>query len=112
MTFPAHIDVEFYQSKHELPEWAHKLVAKRKDERWALCAMIDVVVNVHGGQKSTSGEMAAHSLMAIVRSWRRRGLDVKQRLEELVASPGCAINPEKRAAFARKWARRMQGASA
>jgi hypothetical protein len=97
-----------------VPQWAAPLIKARAKRPGAetLPALIDAVVNAHAGERMTSGECAVHNLLAIVRSCRRRGLNLEQRLSELAREPGCLINPEKRASFARKWARRMQGSDA
>jgi hypothetical protein len=109
MAFPTETDLRFYEAKH-VPRWAAPLIKARAKRPGAelLPALIDDVVNAHGGERMTSGECAVHNLLGIVRSYRRRGLDLEQRLSELAREPGCLINPEKRASFARKWARRMQ----
>ena len=109
MTFPTETDLKFYESKR-VPQWAAPLVAARAKRFGAdtLPAVIDDVVNAHAGLRMTSGECAVHNLLSIVRGDRRRGRSLEQRLAQLATEPGCLINPEKRAAFARKWARRMQ----
>jgi hypothetical protein len=48
-----------------------------------------------------------HDLLALLQMHRRRGGDVLQYLMQLTGDPG-SVNPEKRAAFAKKWAARMQ----
>ncbi len=55
----------------------------------------------------TSTECAAHNLLAILRGTLRRGVPIMLTLETIAAHPECAISPEKRAAFARKWANRL-----
>jgi hypothetical protein len=66
------------------------------------------VVEAHAGAtRHTPGEVAAYNLLSILRSYRRRKLDLASELNKLAANPECVINPEKRAAFARKWARRL-----
>lgn len=109
VAFPTETDLRFYESKR-VPQWAAPLVRARAKRYGAeeLPALIDDVVNAHGGERMTSGQCAVHDLLTIVRSYRRRGLGLEQRLGQLAQEPGCLINPEKRAAFARKWARRMQ----
>lgn len=115
MTFPTETDLRFFESKR-VPRWAQPLMAERAKRYRTLAielpTLIDDVVNAHAGLRMSSGECAAHNLLSIVRSYRRRGLILERHLAQLAVEPGCAINPEKRAAFARKWARRMQGASA
>lgn len=70
---------------------------------------IDCVVNAHAGERPTAGELAAHNLLVIVRSYAKRKKDLTAELQRIAAAPGCPINPEKRVAFARKWARRLAG---
>lgn len=113
MAFPTETDLRFFESKR-VPRWAAPLIkarAKRPGAEYRH-ALIDDVVNAHGGVRTTSGECAVHNLLFIVRSWQRRGIDLERALVGVIAEPGCLINPEKRAAFARKWVRRMQRRSA
>lgn len=105
MTFPTRTDLEFFQSRQRLPGWIGRIVTK--SQLPPPHALIDDVVNAHAGVRVTSGEVAVHNLLSIIRSYRRRGADVVQELRRLAEYPECAINPEKRAAFARKWARRL-----
>ena len=104
MTFPTKMDLEFFESKR-VPRWALPLLARPV----AQSSIIDIVVNAHAGYRTTPGECAASNLLEIVRSHRRRGLDVERYLAQIAVEPGCLINPEKRSAFARKWASRLQG---
>lgn len=108
--FPTKTDVAFYRAKqeHTLPGWARKLAAEECGPTPAF--MIDHVVNIHGGMKLRSGEMAAMNLTSIVRRWAR-DLDRRQlitKLWELAWRPECAINPARRSSLARKWARRLE----
>jgi hypothetical protein len=111
--FPSQIDVDFYLSKQKLPAWAQKVQAAREAKlqraSWSVDAAegIEFIVNAHAGVRGSDGERAAHNLLAIVRGYRRRKVDLGAELRQLSTNPGCAINPEKRAAFARKWARRL-----
>lgn len=102
--FPLAIDLQFFQSKQDLPAWASPFANRVTRQSHAL---IDDVVNAHAGLRQTAGELAAGNLLSIVRSWCRRGADLVQGLSELAIHPQCAISPEKRAAFARRWARRL-----
>lgn len=110
--FPTLTDVEFYRSHQELPAWAARMTRDPK-HKWAKSdvALIDLVVASHAGIRPTSGELAASSLLSILRSYRRRGGHLEGYLAEIRQNPGCAINPEKRAAFARKWACRIMRSS-
>lgn len=102
--FPLAIDLQFFQSKQDLPAWASLFATRGTRQSHAL---IDDVVNAHAGLRPTAGEVAAGNLLSIVRSWRRRDADLAQGLSELALHPQCAISPEKRAAFARRWAERL-----
>ena len=73
----------------------------------ALRSSIDACVNAHGGFRYTNGQVAAHNLLAIVRAKQRLGEDIRQALLVISQFPECAIDPGKRAAFARKWAQRL-----
>jgi hypothetical protein len=103
--FTTKTDLAFYQSKR-LPVWAQNL------ERRELTApaLIDCVVNSHADVRVTAGELVACNLLSIVRSYRRRRLNLAHELRKIAANPGCVINPEKRAAFARRWLRRLGAA--
>lgn len=103
-SFPRAIDAQFFQSKQVLPAWARRFAARNARPAHAL---IDDVVNAHAGLRPTAGEVAAGNLLSIVRSWRRRDADLLRELRELVLHPQCAVHPEKRAAFARRWAERL-----
>lgn len=105
--FPTHADLAFYQARQELPQWAAALAKPAVVH----VDIIDHVVNAHASVRPTSGELAAHNLMALVRSRQRRGGNIAQALQELAQHPQCAINPEKRASFARKWAARVEVSS-
>jgi hypothetical protein len=108
MTFPTRTDLEFFQSKH-LQNWTTRIATKSPSPLFTPVqhAIIDDVVNAHAGIRPTSGECAAHNLLVLVRSHLRRRANLVEELQKLAVQPGCAINPEKRAAFARKWARRL-----
>jgi len=111
MAFPTETDLRFHESLHR-PAWASLLIDARNKRKWPPAAelptLIESVVNAHAGIRLSSGECAAHNLLAIVRSYRRRGLDLESELKKIAVRPECAIRPERRASFARKWARRMQ----
>ena len=104
MAFPIAADVEFFQSRQRVPTWACRLQAKREPHYFA---SIDNVVNAHAEIRSTAGEMAAHNLLVLVRSFQKRKADLAQELQRVAREPGCAFNSEKRTAFARKWGRRL-----
>jgi hypothetical protein len=104
MAFPIIADLEFFQSTQRVPAWANRIQAKREIGHFA---SIDNVISAHAGVRDTPGEMSAHNLLVLVRSFLRRNKDIVHELQKLANSPGCAINPEKRAAFARKWSNRL-----
>jgi hypothetical protein len=105
--FPTQTDLAFYRSKLEMPGWARALNTKPQVGQPSPIVMIDLVVNAHAGVRPTSGEIAVSNLLGILKSRRRRGENLVQGLRELSKEPGCLIHPEKRAAFARKWASRL-----
>jgi hypothetical protein len=111
MAFPTLTDLEFYKQQR-LPAWAERLRAN-EPQRWAKDAvpMIDLVVNSHAGLRSTRGVIAAHNLLAILRSYRRRGVPLAPALRALAQNPQCVQDPHLRAAFARKWAAKLDGRS-
>ncbi len=96
--FPCRADLDFFNTKR-MPHWA-KLLA-------TFPGAIDTCVNAHAGLRVTSGQCAAHNLLVIIRGMGRRGKDIGQALAHIAEYPECAISPEKRAAFALKWARRL-----
>lgn len=106
MNFPNQSDLVFWQSKTE-PQW----VSRIKKKPWPVrdtSVLIDQCVNSHGQVKhSSAGQVAAHNLMVFIKGWSRRGEDVEAQLLELSIHPECMISPEKRAAFAKKWLRRL-----
>jgi hypothetical protein len=108
MTFPTRTDLEFFQSKQTTPRWVARIATKSPLLNPVQHALIDDVINAHAGIRSTSGECAAHNLLVLVRSHLRRKVNLVEELQKLAVQPGCAINPEKRAAFARKWAQRLE----
>lgn len=57
--FPCVTDLAFYSSKTR-PAWAQRLEPRENSS-------IDSVINAHAGQRNTSGELAAHNLLAILR---------------------------------------------
>lgn len=103
--FPSATDLEFYRHQQPLPLWARSL---GKPVVAAIGPTIDDVVNAHGGIRFfTNGETAALNLLSIVQSYRRRQKDLARELNRIAEEPGCLIDPKKRAAFARKWAARL-----
>jgi hypothetical protein len=106
--FPTHADLRFWQARQALPDWARTLREKVTSPSHET---IDYVVNEHAKSRPTAGECAASNLLHIVRSMRRRKLDLVQELRRMALQPACAINPEKRAAFARKWADKLEATS-
>jgi len=95
--FPCSTDLAFYQARR-LPAWARDIKGTAPG--------VDAVVNAHAGVRVTSAEGAAHNLLCLLASAIRRG-NLDATLLVLAKFPQCAISPEKRAAFARKWALRL-----
>jgi hypothetical protein len=108
--FPSVADAVFFQSRQPVPAWVDRVYCKAKRERreteyWS---SLDNVINAHAGIKTTASENAAYNLLVIVRHMRGRNKDLVHELVRISADPGCPINPKRRAAFAMKWARRME----
>lgn len=97
--FPCATDLAFYQARR-MPRWAWTIKTPE-------AATIDSVVNAHGSLRVTSGECAVQNLLMLLRGGTRRGIAIEKILANLATHPACAISPEKRAAFARKWAARL-----
>ena len=104
--FPSRTDLEFYTCKQRLPAWAVAL--RERQASLSAQSLIDECVNAHAGARATNGEMAAWNLLSILQSMRQRGRDLSVELGRIAETPGCLIDPSKRAAFARKWQRRME----
>ena len=102
--FPQHIDLEF----HQIRLWSSRL--KDLPGKPRQVPTIDDVVNAHARVRWGANELAAWNLTVILNSVRRRGGDVRARLEALAAHPNTLITPEKRAALSRKWLERMSRA--
>lgn len=72
------------------------------------CELVNACVNANAGVRLTSGELAAHNLMALVRRVRGEGREtLMQRLLDLAHCPGTVISPKRRAGFALRWYRRL-----
>ena len=97
--FPGPADLHFYNSK-KTPAWAKKIQSN-------VISSIDDCVNAHAGITSKSNEVAYHNVMVFIKGWQRRNEDVLDHLEQIAMHPECAINPEKRAAFAKRLIRRL-----
>lgn len=99
--FPNSADFAFYQSRQRAPQWAEQWVLRSRVE-------VDSVVNAHACIRPTSGEVAAQNLMLLIRGVERRRGNVEEFLSSVALNPMCAISPQRRAGFARKWARRIR----
>lgn len=107
--FPCQADLVFYNSKRT-PVWALRMEAKAGIYRTSgrsLGDQIDAVVNAHAGVRPTRGEMAAGNLLVLIGGYLKRRGDLVDYLTVISVHPECAQNPEKRAAFAKKWARKL-----
>jgi len=58
-------------------------------------------------EKMTDGEGAASNLLNLCRSYRKRG-ELREKLRRLAVNPGTVIQPQKRAAYAKKWLKRIE----
>ena len=103
--FPSNVDLAFYVRKQHIPKWAAKLQEANEKKPGYYVSLIDQCVNAHGGEQVKS--FAAHNLMAIVKHMIKRGANIREELLRIADNPGCMIESEKRAAFARKWAKRI-----
>jgi len=99
--------LEFWRERKETPSWASQIqtVAFRPRQ-----VTVDQVINAHAGIKTTDAENSTASLISILRRVRlREGSEGTLRwLEDIAVNPGTVIHPEKRAAFASKWAKRIR----
>jgi|688.fasta_scaffold03312_19 hypothetical protein len=92
----------WFRQKTE-PRWASQLVAKE------IKTSIDEVINSQSGYgKDIDRHFVAHNLMTLIRGNRKQGKDILVLLQNLENDPGTIIQPQKRSAFARKWAKRLQ----
>ena len=105
MPFPTATDLAFYQARNQ-PRWASR-IARNYTPPSRNAPNIDDVINAHAGLRIT--DTSVINLVAFVQGWRSRGEDVLLRLHELATTDHlCATPNRKRAAFAKKWVRRIQ----
>jgi len=105
-----HIHVEFWESKQRYPEWAKQVPGRHpgnKQSKYRTTrSLIDECVNWNGGDKLYTH--ATTSLILLLKSVRRRGGDLGQYLDQMVSDPGTLIEPDRRRAYARRWATRLR----
>ena len=103
--------LRFWQARKATPQWAIQHVRESLPRRSS--PTIHALIAAHAGEP-VSGERgradiyAASNLLVLLRSARRRG-DLVQRLRDMAAAPGTVISAERRAAFCRRWYRRITG---
>ena len=98
---PTAADLMFWQSKN-LPGWV-----KRMKKPPAISGGIHACIASRSQKRRPDYESDAGTLVAILKSIRKRE-DVLPALERIAQNPGCLIRPERRAAYARKWAARIR----
>lgn len=97
------VHLEFYRSRKPLPKWAQKFNSYN-------LVTVDHVINANAGVKFfTDGERSAYNLFLsiLIKSYRRREPTLVRILNDISISPGTVIHPEKRAAYALKWLKRI-----
>ena len=96
----------FWENQQARPGWTTTL----KHGHGQHSVSIHALINEQGGVKVTDGERAAQSMVALVRSVRKReglsGLLVF--LDRVSVDPGTVITPAKRSALARRWIKRLR----
>lgn len=92
--------LHFYWEKKGLPAWAERA------ELGALPVSVHELIPDPESRRDPS--YAAHNLMSLIKSYMRQGKDIVQEFLRIADNPGTLINPNRRAALARKWAKRIQ----
>lgn len=91
----------WYRQKTK-PLWAKEIIEHEK------FISIDEVINSQTGYgKNIDKHYVSHNLMSLCKSYIRRGV-LLEMLRELQHNPGTLIEPQKRAAYAKKWADRLE----
>ena len=113
--------LRFWQTRKATPQWALQHVSESSPKRCS--PTIHSLIEAHAGEPQFSGERggansiegrrysnkyAASNLLVLLKSARRRG-DLAQRLRDMAVTPGTIISAKRRAAFCRKWYRRITG---
>lgn len=93
--------LEWYRQKVE-PKWAKQVIDKERKVN------IDAVINSQCGfGKDVDKNYVSHNLMNLCRHYRKRGVLLEE-LWRVAHNPGTIIEPRKRAALAKKWAKRIE----
>lgn len=91
------------QQKAPAPGWAQKL------ERAPAKVSVHSLINMHDPSlKARDSSHVANNTMTILKMARKRGVEsLADKLADMASCPGCAVRPERRAAYSRKWLRRV-----
>lgn len=103
--------LRFWQTRKATPQWAIQHVRESLPKRSS--PTIHALIAAHAGEplsgeRSGANIYAASNLLVLLKSARRRG-DLAQRLREMAVAPGTIISANRRAAFCRRWYRRITG---
>jgi len=93
--------LDWYRQKVE-PRWAKRVLAK--DRKISIHEVINSQSKADNAKRLS---LASDNLLNICRLYRKRG-EILSHLWDIAYTPGTIIDPERRAAFARKWARRIE----
>ncbi len=94
--------VAFWCQRSGLPRWATTITAKT-DPR----VTVDMLINSQVDRANDSTKIHASNLLGLLRSMRKRG-EMIEGLKRMAQDPGTVINPKRRAAYCKKWLRRIE----
>jgi len=95
------VTLDWYRQR-TCPQWAKGVIAKEHR------ISIDAVINSQAGNPDRQRDynFSAHNLMGLCKAYIRRGELIEQ-LRIISLEPGTVIQPQRRAAFAKKWLNRI-----
>lgn len=95
--------LEFWQARR-LPSWA------KLSRNPAPAPSIHACINAHAGLRGDEADrsFAIQNTVTLLRVKQRSGRELREYLRSLALQPGTTVRPEKRAACARKWLRRLE----
>lgn len=93
--------LRYWQARKTVPSWAPLAALPRLP---VPNATVDECIRDHAGERVA--HLDASNLLSILRLVRKRESMVPT-LQRIALDPGTSIRPERRAAFARKWLRRI-----
>lgn len=96
------VHLDFWYAVKGVPAWADRLTTQKKKTPQEL---IDGCVNAHG--IAIYDTLPAQNLCVLVKWARNRGDNLLKYLRFISLNPGTVIRPERRAAYAKKWAKRL-----